>query len=86
MGRRQQSILEILMHCPWWVSVMVSATSYIALAVVLPSIDSQSTPFKAMANGFAPMVAYVAALVLIPAPISAFNSLRKRRLLDGQHP
>ncbi len=53
MGRRQQSILEILMHCPWWVNVIVSAASYIGLAVVLPTIEFKSVPFQAMANGFA---------------------------------
>ncbi len=84
MGRRQQSILEILMDCPWWVSVIVSAASYIGLAVVLPSVEFKSAPFQAMAKGIAPLATYVALVFLIPAPISAFNSWRKRQLVDRE--
>ncbi|MBK7731174.1 MAG: restriction endonuclease [Gammaproteobacteria bacterium] len=84
MGRRQQSILEVLMDCPWWVSVIVSAASYIGLAVVLPSVEFKSAPFQAMAKGIAPMATFVALIFLVPAPISAFNSWRKRQLVDKQ--
>ena len=84
MARKQESILEVLMQCPWWVSVIVSAASYIGLAVVLPSVEFKSVPFQAMANGIAPMAAYVALIFLIPAPISAFNAWRKRELVDRQ--
>lgn len=84
MARKQESILEVLMQCPWWVSVIVSAASYIGLAMVLPSVEFKSVPFQAMANGIAPMAAYVALIFLIPAPISAFNAWRKRELVDRQ--
>ena len=84
MARKQESILEVLMQCPWWVSVIVSAASYIGLAMVLPSVEFKSVPFQAMVNGVASMAAYVALIFLIPAPISAFNAWRKRRLVDRQ--
>jgi len=84
MGRKQESILEVLMQCPWWVSVIVSAASYIGLAMVLPSVEFKSVPFQAMANGVASMATYVALIFLIPAPISAFNAWRKRELVDRQ--
>ncbi|MBK8992969.1 MAG: restriction endonuclease [Gammaproteobacteria bacterium] len=84
MARKQESILEVLMQCPWWVSVIVSVASYIGLAVALPSVEFKSVPFQAMANGIAPMAAYVALIFLIPAPISAFNAWRKRELVDRQ--
>ncbi len=84
MGRRNQSFIELLIDCPWWVSVIVSAASYIGLAVVLPSIEFKSLPFQAMVSGIAPMATYVALFFLIPAPISAFNSWRKRQLVDKQ--
>ena len=84
MARKQESILEVLMQCPWWVSVIVSVASYIGLAVALPSVEFKSVPFQAMANGIAPMAAYVALIFLIPAPISGFNAWRKRQLVDRQ--
>ena len=83
-GVRNQSFIELLIDCPWWVSVIVSAAIYIGLAVVLPSIEFKSVPFQAMAKGVAPIATFVALIFLVPAPISAFNSWRKRQLVDRQ--
>lgn len=92
MARKNESILEILVLLPWWVSVTLSGVSYLVLKYFIPSIEFQqkgSTDiafmfFKGLANAapaFAPMFAL---LLLIPASISAINSWRKRKLLDSQ--
>jgi restriction system protein len=84
MARRREGIVEILIGLPWWASVIVSAASYIALAVVIPSLEFRSAPFQALANGIVPMVTYVACFFLALAFFAAWNAWRKRRLLDVQ--
>jgi restriction system protein len=94
MARRSEAeeCLDILSKFPWWVSVTLSIASYLLLKYFVPSIEvRQKGPadmtymlFKAMTN-IAPTVAPLVALfLLIPAPISAVNSWRKRKLLDRQ--
>lgn len=85
-------LLNILSKLPWWVSVALSSVSYLILKYFVPSIEFQQKGpadmtymlFKGVANiapTFAPIVAL---LLLIPAPISAINSWRKRKLVDKQ--
>ncbi|MDO8886188.1 restriction endonuclease [Candidatus Oleimmundimicrobium sp.] len=92
MARKNESILDILVLLPWWVSVALSGISYLVLKYFIPSIEFQQKGsadityilFKGFA-GAAPSLAPIIALVLlIPAPISAINSWRKRKLLDKQ--
>lgn len=92
MARKNDSLLDILSLLPWWVSVALSGTSYLILKYFIPSIEFQQKGptdmtyafYKGLANA-APMLAPIIALLLIiPAPISAINSWRKRKLLDKQ--
>ena len=84
MGRRNESLLNLLAACPWWVSVVVSACAFVVLRYVLPSIDFQNLLIKSFARVISQFAAIIAIVLLIPAPISAINSWRKRRLLDSQ--
>ncbi|MGE5212579.1 MAG: restriction endonuclease, partial [Nitrospirota bacterium] len=83
MARRNESILELLSQCPWWVSVIASATAFIGLKFIVPAVDVQNPFFKGLA-GAAPSIAPMAFLLLLPAPVSFLNSRRKRKLLDKQ--
>ncbi len=84
MARRNETILDILVVCPWWVSVAVAGISYCALQFIMPSIELHS-PLLVGIPKLGPMFApWVALLLLIPAPFSLFNSIRKKRLLDKQ--
>ncbi len=87
-----EECLDILSKFPWWVSVALSSISYLILKYFIPSIEfQQKRPadmtymfFKGVAN-MAPILAPIVALfLLIPAPISAINSWRKRKLVDKQ--
>lgn len=84
MARRNESIIEVLVDLPWWVSVVVAGIAYVALAVVLPSVTIESVVMRNIANAFSTMAPFVGCFLLFPAPISAFNSWRKRRLLDSR--
>ena len=39
MARRNESILNLLIQVPWWVSVVVSGAAYLFLKFIFPSID-----------------------------------------------
>lgn len=84
MARRNETILDILVVCPWWVSVTVAGISYCLLQFIMPAIDLKN-PLLAGIPKLGPMFApWVALLLLIPAPFSLLNSIRKKRLLDKQ--
>ena len=42
MARRDESLLNLLVSCPWWVSVCVSGASLVFLKFNLPSIDFEN--------------------------------------------
>ena len=84
MARRNDGILDLLALLPWWVSVLTAGVVYVALAHVAPAITTTNPLLQGLLNaapGLAPLFGIV---LLIPAPISAFNAWRKRRLLDEQ--
>ena len=85
MARKNESLLDVLALFPWWVSVLLSITSYLILTYFIPSIDFQQNGpadityvfYKGLVNA-APMFAPIIALFLLtPAAISAINSWRK---------
>ena len=84
MSRRNESILNLLIQVPWWVSVVVSGAAYVSFKFILPSIDFGNMMANSLAKGISGVAPIVALVLLIPAPIAALNSWRKRRLLDSQ--
>jgi len=84
MARKDESILDLLIGCPWWVSVLVSAAAFVGLRYVMPTMDFGGVAVNSVAKGLSLVAPVVALVLLIPAPIAALNSWRKRRLLDNQ--
>lgn len=85
MARKDEGILSLLITLPWWVSVVVSAVVYIGMAFILPSITSEKLFVESSLEFLSLFAPYVAFMLLVPAPISAFNAWRKRRLLESQN-
>ena len=84
MARRNETILDILAVCPWWVSVAAACITYGVLQFIVPSIQINN-PILVGIPKLGPMFApWVALLLLLPAPVSLFNSMRKKKLLDKQ--
>ena len=84
MPRNRDSIFELLIALPWWVSVSASAVAYLALAIVVPSLSIENPFLKGFVLA-APQLAPILGLVLlVPAPLSALQAWRKRKLLDSQ--
>lgn len=84
MARKGESILNLLVECTWWVSVLASGIAFVFVKFILPSIDFQNMVVNSFAKGLSSVAPFVALILLIPAPIAALNSWRKRRLLDSQ--
>lgn len=86
MARKNESVLGILVHFPWWVSFLLSIVSFLILKYFIPSIDFQQNGPADMTYVFyrglaiaSPMLAPIVALfLLLTAAISAINSRRKR--------
>lgn len=84
MARRNESILDLLVQCPWWVSVVVSGAAYLFLKFIFPSIDFGSVMANSFAKGISTAAPLVALVLLIPAPIAALNSFLKKRRRNSQ--
>lgn len=90
MPRRNGSILDDLMKCPWWISVAFSAAAFIGLRFILPlcipsgPATSSNYAAKGLLGGLSAAAPFIALFLLIPAPIAAFRQWRERRLLDQQ--
>ena len=114
MARKDESMLNLLLECPCWVSVLVSGIAFVFLRFILPSIDTfdgakprflnrgkkrrsvstlsiprasdrgvewvdfKSMAANAFAKGLSGAAPFVALLLLLPAPISALSSWKKR--------
>ena len=79
MARRDESILNLLVERPWWVSVSVSGIAFVFLKFILPSIDFGSMAANSFAKGLSRAAPLVALVLLIPAPIAALNSFLRKR-------
>ena len=51
MSGKDESILNLLVECPWWVSVLVSGIAFVFLRYILPSIDFKSMAANSFAKG-----------------------------------
>jgi hypothetical protein len=79
MARRDDSILNLLVECPWWVSVLVSGVAFAFLRFIFPSITFHGMTANAFTKGLSDAAPFVALVLLLPAPIAALNSWLKRR-------
>lgn len=84
MAQRDESILNLLIDCPWWASFVVSGIAFLFLRFILPSIDFQSMTANAFAKGLSSAAPFVALVLLLPAPIAVFNSWLKKKRRKGK--
>lgn len=83
MGRRRRdaSLSDVLLHSPWWLSLMLAIGSYIALDAIVPSVLA--------ANPYLAAIAMLSrGLAWIPATMFAFiallSYLRERRRVQAE--
>jgi restriction system protein len=64
MARKNETVLNLLVEAPWWVSVVVSGAAFLVLRYILPGIDGENLGLKVMARG-APVVAPWVSFILL---------------------
>ena len=79
MTQRDESMLNLLVECPWWVSILVSSIAFVGLRFILPLIHFGSMSANSFVKGLSGAAPFVAIVLLLPAPISALNSWIKRK-------
>jgi restriction system protein len=85
VSRRQSGLTTLLVALPWWVSVILAAVAYAALAYGAPSLNLSNPFLQSIAKITAPLLALPAALLLLALAVaSALAALHRRRLLDRQ--
>lgn len=84
MAAYRENLLELLVDAPWWVSVLIAAAVFVLLKFVLPGVFTGQSFSGALAGGLSQAAWLIAVIVLIPAPVSAYNTWKKNRLLSGE--
>jgi hypothetical protein len=84
MAKRNDSVLELLSQCSWWVSVILSVSVYIVLRFIVPTIEFKNPFLKGLAGVATTLALPLGIVLVIPAPVAFYNSLRKKKLLDKQ--
>ncbi|MFO7931540.1 MAG: restriction endonuclease [Thermodesulfobacteriota bacterium] len=84
MAANRENLLELLVDAPWWVSVLIAAAVFVLLKFVLPGVFTGQSLSGALAGGLSQAAWLIAVIVLIPAPVSAYNTWKKNRLLIGE--
>jgi len=84
MARKGEGLLDVLVLLPWWVIVILSMMVYVGLKFIVPSLSTDNIFFQGFQTALPDLAHIFAWILLIPAPISAFNAWRKRKLLDNQ--
>ena len=84
MGRRNESILDLLAEAPWWVSLGVAGIVFILLRYIVPAAYGEDLASKFVGRTAFSLAPWISLFLLVPAPFSLYNSWRKRKLLDNQ--
>jgi restriction system protein len=74
MARRNDTIFQMLIEMPWWVSVIFATFVYISLSLVIPSIEFKSALLASLADQASLQAHWFALFFLVPAPVSLLKS------------
>jgi restriction system protein len=82
MARRNESIFNLLIELPWWVSVVFAGFVYFIVGIFLPSMESSSPVVAGISKGISAKALWIALFFLLPAPLSLLK--RKKVTKRGQ--
>lgn len=83
MAERKENLLELLVDAPWWVSVMIAVLVFMLFRFILPAVAAEASLPGVLAGALSSVAWLIALIVLVPAPVSAYNTWKKKRLLSG---
>lgn len=84
MARRKENILDVLVEMPWQTSVVLSAVVFITFRFILPLLPIENPLLANIALMLHNFAFIFALILLVPAPISAFNANQKRKQIEAQ--
>lgn len=84
MARKNESLLNLLIRVPWWVSIALAAASYVVLRFILPVLPIRILGGNPFAHASPTIALIVAFFFVLAAGMSAFERWRKGRMLDSQ--
>jgi restriction system protein len=84
MAVGSKNMLELLVDAPWWVSAILAAAVYILLTLVLPGVFPEESLSGVISGALSSTAWLIALILLIPAPVSFYNTWKKDRLLAGE--
>lgn len=85
MARRKgDDLFTLLAELPWWTSMLVGGVVYLALKYWVEGFAANNMFLAAIAKGLQANAGLFASLFLIPAAVSFFKSVHRRKLLDRQ--
>lgn len=82
--RRKDGLFDILTDLPWWVSVGLAALSYVAMKDWFPAFWADNMLLAGITRGLHSNAGLFASFFLVPAAVSFFGSIKRRRLIDCQ--
>jgi restriction system protein len=82
--RRDDNLFALLGELPWWVSIIVGGVVYLALKYLAVGFSDNNMFLSPIAKALQPNAGLFASFFLLPAAISFFKSIHRRKLLDGQ--
>jgi restriction system protein len=84
MSQRKDSVADLLVKAPWWLSVLLAVLAYVGLRWAHPAAAGQDKLLQAIASGAAKLAPLAALLFGILAVGSALFGAKRRKLLDNQ--
>jgi restriction system protein len=84
VARRSGSILDDLALLPWWINVILAAAVFLSFKYWIPTISFQNPFLKGIARALPAYARIFGGMLLFIAGLSAFNAMRKSKLLDRQ--
>jgi restriction system protein len=84
MARKNESLPNLLIRLPWWISIVLAGLVLIVSHFVIPNISFENPFLKGFALGAPNLGAFVAFALCVISLMSAIESWRKRRLFSGQ--
>jgi restriction system protein len=84
MARRKDTIGDLLISAPWWISAVLGVVTYVALRWIVPAAVDDREITKALAGHLSWMAPFAALFFGFLAVISALFARKRRLLVDGQ--
>lgn len=81
---RKESLLELLVDFPWWVSVVFAAVVYVVIKWMFPWLAGGNLILSGLAAGFQGLAGLFAFLFLLPGAASFYRQVIRGRNLEAQ--